>query len=527
MIFPYLRGMVFCVKLTNEGGWKAIDEAYKNPPVSTEQILHPEKYLEQARLAHDDRPGRAEAGTPAGKKSGGTSWARCRSAVMLGRQGAQGRRRLGRRPLRGLRRAATASSAWSGSPPGTARTTPASSPGPTPATRPEAHGQEGASSPSRFPTRSGGATDDVCQVVERRGADVAVIEGFPPAATAALLEAAFHARKTEFSPQRSNPSGPQTRRASETPVDWSHPKTILRGTGAMKRSVRDGLCLALLSAVLWLGILAMPGSRPGSVSGSARHLESATKDQTGQKQGCHDQDQGARARLQDQRGVAEAVDLRAVHGHPDEGHRAGLLRQVCSRPLQRDVPLRLLRGQAVRLQAQVRLGHRLAQLLAAGLHGARSRPPGTTAIPPRSASRSRAAAAAPTSGTSSRTARAHGPALLHQFALHPARFGEINPDCDPIDHEEGPAYPADEISRKAAPPRKASPPSKLRSRRGEVKCCSPEIVPSVRLTSSADPTCALDPPDQVTGVAGRVGLEFERVMAFGILDDLAVGRGQR
>ena len=44
MIFPYFRGMVFCAKLTNKGGWAAIDEVYRNPPLSTEQILHPEKY---------------------------------------------------------------------------------------------------------------------------------------------------------------------------------------------------------------------------------------------------------------------------------------------------------------------------------------------------------------------------------------------------------------------------------------------------------------------------------------------------
>ena len=47
LIFPYMRGMVFCASLTNEGGWKAINEAYEHPPQSTEQILHPEKYRDQ------------------------------------------------------------------------------------------------------------------------------------------------------------------------------------------------------------------------------------------------------------------------------------------------------------------------------------------------------------------------------------------------------------------------------------------------------------------------------------------------
>ena len=45
LIFPYLKGLVFCARLTNEGGWEALDRAYKHPPLSTEQVLHPEKYL--------------------------------------------------------------------------------------------------------------------------------------------------------------------------------------------------------------------------------------------------------------------------------------------------------------------------------------------------------------------------------------------------------------------------------------------------------------------------------------------------
>lgn len=44
LIFPYLQGLVFCTSLTNQGGWPALDQAYENPPISTEQIIHPEKY---------------------------------------------------------------------------------------------------------------------------------------------------------------------------------------------------------------------------------------------------------------------------------------------------------------------------------------------------------------------------------------------------------------------------------------------------------------------------------------------------
>ena len=45
LAFPYEHGLVFTGFLVQEGGLKAVDEAYLDLPVSTEQILHPEKYL--------------------------------------------------------------------------------------------------------------------------------------------------------------------------------------------------------------------------------------------------------------------------------------------------------------------------------------------------------------------------------------------------------------------------------------------------------------------------------------------------
>ena len=44
MMFPYVQGMNFVYTLYNQGGFAAVDQAYANPPVSTAQILHPEKY---------------------------------------------------------------------------------------------------------------------------------------------------------------------------------------------------------------------------------------------------------------------------------------------------------------------------------------------------------------------------------------------------------------------------------------------------------------------------------------------------
>jgi hypothetical protein len=47
MLFGYLKGMVFILHLTNQNEWARVDEAFKKPPLSTEQILHPEKYLKE------------------------------------------------------------------------------------------------------------------------------------------------------------------------------------------------------------------------------------------------------------------------------------------------------------------------------------------------------------------------------------------------------------------------------------------------------------------------------------------------
>lgn len=45
LLFPYEQGAIFVQALLADGGWEAVDAAYDNPPASTEQILHPEKYL--------------------------------------------------------------------------------------------------------------------------------------------------------------------------------------------------------------------------------------------------------------------------------------------------------------------------------------------------------------------------------------------------------------------------------------------------------------------------------------------------
>lgn len=44
LMFPYTDGFFFCLHLRQSSLWKHIDNAYKNPPKSSEQILHPHKY---------------------------------------------------------------------------------------------------------------------------------------------------------------------------------------------------------------------------------------------------------------------------------------------------------------------------------------------------------------------------------------------------------------------------------------------------------------------------------------------------
>ncbi|MDQ3705612.1 MAG: hypothetical protein M3437_10400 [Chloroflexota bacterium] len=44
--FPYIQGSDFVYELTKVGGYSTINQSYQDPPVSSEQIMHPEKYLQ-------------------------------------------------------------------------------------------------------------------------------------------------------------------------------------------------------------------------------------------------------------------------------------------------------------------------------------------------------------------------------------------------------------------------------------------------------------------------------------------------
>ena len=44
LLFPYEKGLAFVQWLYDENGFASVDEAFRNPPVSSEQILHPKRY---------------------------------------------------------------------------------------------------------------------------------------------------------------------------------------------------------------------------------------------------------------------------------------------------------------------------------------------------------------------------------------------------------------------------------------------------------------------------------------------------
>lgn len=206
MAFPYFRGMVFCAKLANAQGWEGVDQAYRNPPQSTEQILHPEKYG-----SHPDRPMAIDLGVlspGAGwKELGRNVLGEMQMGVMLRGQGGKkpaagwdGDRYVVFEDAKSKKFALAWLSTWDD----------------------ESEAKEFASAYTRYQTTKiaglapppkplGDAVwrdlNDRVYVVDRRGLDVVVVEGFSPATTATLVEQLSKATKTELKP-RVNPHAP-------------------------------------------------------------------------------------------------------------------------------------------------------------------------------------------------------------------------------------------------------------------------------------------------------------------------------
>ena len=55
-LFPYQYGEKFVKALYTDGGWARVNKAYKDPPQTTEQIMHPEKYLKGEWYAEVEAP---------------------------------------------------------------------------------------------------------------------------------------------------------------------------------------------------------------------------------------------------------------------------------------------------------------------------------------------------------------------------------------------------------------------------------------------------------------------------------------
>jgi hypothetical protein len=73
MLFAYRSGQEFVQSLIDRGGWAAVNQAYNNPPLSTEQILHPDKYP-------DDKP--VAVNLPDISSALGSGWSQVRSDVL-------------------------------------------------------------------------------------------------------------------------------------------------------------------------------------------------------------------------------------------------------------------------------------------------------------------------------------------------------------------------------------------------------------------------------------------------------------
>jgi hypothetical protein len=194
MIFPYLRGLVFCAHLTNDGGWEALDAAYREPPLSTEQVIHPDKYR-----PNPDVPTLVDLGT----LDAGCNWAEVGRNVVGEMQIAVMLRRHGGKP---------AAAGWDGdrfavfeSPDHKLGLVWLSTWDTVDDAREFALGytrfQTGklgaeAAQPDPIPTSSRRPRNGTLFAVDRREADVAVVEGFDAETTELLIEAAFKAKKS-------------------------------------------------------------------------------------------------------------------------------------------------------------------------------------------------------------------------------------------------------------------------------------------------------------------------------------------
>ena len=81
VLFAYVGGEAFVRELLRRGGWGLVDTAYEvRKPSSTEQILHPEAYLE----ADEPKPVRIRAALPGWKRAHAGTWGELQTRELLG-----------------------------------------------------------------------------------------------------------------------------------------------------------------------------------------------------------------------------------------------------------------------------------------------------------------------------------------------------------------------------------------------------------------------------------------------------------
>ena len=209
MIFPYFRGMVFCAKLANKGGWAAIDDVYRDPPLSTEQILHPEKYREKPDYPMSIELGALSAGE-GWKEAGRNVLGEMQLAILLKKHGGK-----------------TAAAGWDGDryavfegPKGKLGLVWVSTWDSEDDAREFLRGYAACQSdkveslgglPRRTPDSIWRNDGDTLYVVLRQGSDVIVVEGFTPATTVTLLSSARQVKKSELRPAVRKPEAVNNR----------------------------------------------------------------------------------------------------------------------------------------------------------------------------------------------------------------------------------------------------------------------------------------------------------------------------
>lgn len=240
-VFPYRKGAALALRLYQDGGFLAVDQAFLDPPVSTEQLLHPYKYTTYNRdvpLRIDSYKVRKAAG-PEWKHLGGNTLGEFKIRILLAdvARPAEG-------PERDVRHyQIVAASGWDGDRYEVfERTTGDGTDSPAPKNfdqskqldvglvwvttwDEEADAAEFAAAfdeqqrrrleavvgdippdcPTDYSKRLASLTapikrrrqfDEKVYLIEQRGKDVAVVEGFPAVQAEALLEAAFNCEKT-------------------------------------------------------------------------------------------------------------------------------------------------------------------------------------------------------------------------------------------------------------------------------------------------------------------------------------------